>query len=49
MSGSTLYHSIIEDGKEEFQKKLLLTPGLDIGNIIDLTASSRIKLHPIRN
>ena len=26
-----------------------VTPGFDIGYIIDLTASSRIKLHPVWN
>ena len=37
-------HSIIGEGKKNSEK---VTPGFDIGNIIDLTASSRIKLHPV--
>ena len=44
MSQSSLFHSIIEQGKKRISGQV--TSGFDIGNIIDLTASKRIKLHP---
>ena len=44
MSRSSLLHSIIEEGKKIPEKVPL---GFGIGNMIDLTASNRIKLHPV--
>ena len=44
---SCLFHSVIVEGKMRISEKV--TPGFDIGYIIDLTASSRIKLHSIWN
>ena len=46
MSRSSLFHSVIEERKKNSEK---VTPGFDIGNIIDLIALNRIKLHPIWN
>ena len=47
MSQSSLFHSIIEQGKKRISGQV--TSGFDIGNIIDLTASKRIKLNPSWN
>ena len=44
MSQPSLFHSIIEQEKKRISEQF--TSGFDIGNIIDLTASKRIKLHP---
>ena len=45
MSRSSLFHSVVE-GKKMSEE---VTPGFNIGYIIDLTASSRIKLQPVWN
>ena len=47
MSQSSLFHSIIEQGKKRISGQV--TSGFNIGNIIDLTASKRIKLNPSWN
>ena len=47
ISQSSLFHSVIVEGKKEFVKKV--TPGFDIGYVIDLTALSRTKLYPVWN
>ena len=47
ISRSSLFHSVIVEGKKRISEKV--TPGFEIGYIIDLTASSRIKLHPVWN
>ena len=44
LSRSSLLHSIIEEEKKIPEKVPL---GFGIGNMIDLTASNRIKLHPV--
>ena len=45
MSQSSLFHSVIVEGKKTISEKV--TSGFDIGYIIDLTASSRLKLHSV--
>ena len=47
MPRSYLFHSIIEEEKKKFLKKLSF--GYYIGNIIDLTASSKTKPHTAWN
>ena len=47
MSRFSLFHSVIVGGKKRIFEKV--TPGFDDGYIIDLSASSRIKLHPVWN
>ena len=47
ISQSSLFHSVIVEGKKGFVKKV--TPGFDIGYVIDLTALSRTKFYPFWN
>ena len=47
ISQSSLFHSVTVEGKKRISEKV--TPGFDIGYIVDLTASCRTKLHPIWN
>ena len=47
ISQSSLFHSVIVEGKKRISEKV--TPCFNIGYIIDLTASGRIKLHPVWN
>ena len=45
MSRSSLLHSVTVEGEKRISEKV--PPGVKIGYIIDLTASSRIKLHSV--
>ena len=47
ISWSSLFHSIVVERKKRISDKV--TPDIDIEYIIDLIASSRIKLYPVLN
>ena len=47
ISWSSLFHSIVVERKKRISEKV--TPGIDIEYIIDLIASSRIKLYSVSN
>ena len=43
MSRSSLFHSVFKEGNKRISEKV--NPGFDIGDITDVTTSSRTKLH----
>ena len=43
MSLSSLFHSAVKEGNKIISEKV--NPGFDIGDITDVTTSSRTKLH----